>query len=433
LEGQEALPATRSCRDPHLEEDVMPALPAHSRISHGAVGMALLLPAALLIFACGGDEGPVDPGPTTGSLMVTVSTTGAASEADDYSVSIEGGAGHAFGVDGSVTITDLSPGLRSIALQGVAANCTVDGNNPRFVTVVAGETTETTFEVACAAPVLGDTIFAVDLANRLAMFGSESTGQVSRVTRIQGLPLFQRIVGMDWRHTDGKLYGVGSDSRVYIIDPQTATATPVGDEPFSPTILAFFDVHFGMAFDPATDRIRLVSAETERNWSIDPDNGTAVLGAEVRYAAGDPNEGIAPHISGLAFAPPAGTLTAGPSAFRLSGALECENLLYAIDPDIGWIVGTCDPDQADYVSLIDLNEFGQAKSTRCAEIEIAQGSGVDLAIEVMTYFDGRSHLDEYEILSDGTIIRHEGGTIELDSPAQDMVWCTPKCGSSDDR
>ena len=68
-------------------------------------------------------------------------------------------------------------------------------------------------------------------------------------------------------------------------------------------------------------------------------------------------------------------------------------------------MGTCDPDNADYVSLIDLAEFGQASSTRCAELEIlsVDSETVEFAMPVLTFFGGRSHVDEYEIHSDGTI------------------------------
>jgi hypothetical protein len=243
-------------------------------------------------------------------------------------------------------------------------------------------------------------------------------------------------VGADFRPSDGKLYGVGTDSRVYVLDTNTAVASPVSQAPFQPAILVGFDVHFGMTIDPVTQRIRLISAESGLNWSIDPDDGTAVTGSNPRYAAGDPNEGATPHISGLAYGPALDApANAGLRLAALSRMQDCDDLLYGIDPDLGWIVGTCDPDNADYVSLIDLAEFGQASSTRCAELEIlsVDSETVEFAMPVLTFFGGRSHVDEYEIHSDGTIVRNDVGTIELDSPAQDMFWCSPKCGSSDDR
>ena len=80
-------------------------------------------------------------------------------------------------------------------------------------------------------------------------------------------------------------------------------------------------------------------------------------------------------------------------------------------------MGTCDPDNADHVSLIDLAEFGQASSTRCAELEIlsVDSETVEFAMPVLTFFGGRSHVDEYEIHSDGTIGLTGEGTWERET------------------
>src|SRR5437773_243928 len=88
----------------------------------------------------------------TGSLTVTTSTTGAAADIDPdgYTVSVDGGAAsQPIPANGSVTFTGPA-GDHSIALTGVAANCTVSGANPRTVTVPAGGTASTTFSVSCA-------------------------------------------------------------------------------------------------------------------------------------------------------------------------------------------------------------------------------------------------------------------------------------------
>src|SRR5205823_5562264 len=52
----------------------------------------------------------------------------------------------------SVTFTDLSAGNHTVALSGVAANCTVSGWTSRTVSVQAGSTVSTAFSVSCAAP-----------------------------------------------------------------------------------------------------------------------------------------------------------------------------------------------------------------------------------------------------------------------------------------
>jgi hypothetical protein len=96
---------------------------------------------------------------TTGGLTVTTSTGGSDLDPDGYTVSVDG-ANQAIGTNATVTFTALTPGGHSVALSGVAANCSVSGANPRTVTVAAGSTASTTFSVTCTAipPTTGDLV-----------------------------------------------------------------------------------------------------------------------------------------------------------------------------------------------------------------------------------------------------------------------------------
>jgi hypothetical protein len=182
------------------------------------------------------------------------------------------------------------------------------------------------------APV-GHVLYAVDLGNNFLVFGTESFGALTAKMRIQGVPILKRIIGIALRPSNGKLYGVGNDSRVYTIDPLTAVATPVGSSPFSPAIASFFDVHFAMDLEPNGDRVRLIAAESGGNWSISLDDGTAVLDENARYAAGTPLAGRTPRLLGMTYAQPADT----------TDASLCQNLAYGIDADEAIMVASCDP------------------------------------------------------------------------------------------
>ncbi|MGH7580184.1 MAG: hypothetical protein ACREM9_08430 [Gemmatimonadales bacterium] len=92
------------------------------------------------------------PPPATGGVSVTTSTSGVASDPDGYSVTVDGDAGRPIAVNGNVTVADVEAGDRVIGLAGVAANCTVAGDNPRTATVLAGAVVAVDFSVACAAP-----------------------------------------------------------------------------------------------------------------------------------------------------------------------------------------------------------------------------------------------------------------------------------------
>jgi preprotein translocase subunit YajC len=90
--------------------------------------------------------------PTTGAVTISVGTTGGAPDPDGYAVSIGDGAAQPIPASGSLTVTDLSPGTDSVTLSGLAANCRVEGANPRPVTVAAGDTATVAFSVHCPAP-----------------------------------------------------------------------------------------------------------------------------------------------------------------------------------------------------------------------------------------------------------------------------------------
>ncbi len=87
----------------------------------------------------------------TGTLEVTTTSTGSPADPSGYTVSVDGAAAVAIGVNATRTIGGLLPGAHSVALGGIAANCAVQGQNPRGVTIAAGQTTALPFTVECAA------------------------------------------------------------------------------------------------------------------------------------------------------------------------------------------------------------------------------------------------------------------------------------------
>lgn len=307
------------------------------------------------------------------------------------------------------------PGVPSALLLLVA--CGGGGEGPLIPDLEPGPEPEPTLEL------VGDSVFAIDLANRFLIFGTESPGTINRLLPIQGLPAGHRIVGADFRRSDRRLYGVGTDSRVYTIDTETAVATPVSDTPFSPAIFIGFDVHFGMAMHPRTERIHLISAESGANWIIDPDDGTATAGSNPTYAAGDPNEGATPHIAGLAFGPPpqgfpgAAARPSGTVAGSVAGiGAECDDLLYALDPNLKYLIGTCDPELADWTSLLEMQDVSIPAG--CVEIVIADGPLVGW---ITSWTGEDNELRKLEYTTEGNYGYLPPKTIEADSPIQSIM------------
>src|SRR6266851_3950707 len=86
---------------------------------------------------------------TTGSLVVTLATTGQDWNPNGYGVSVDSGAGQVVAVNGAMTVSRLSAGGHSVALAGVMTNCVVSGANPRPVTVAIGVATSVAFDITC--------------------------------------------------------------------------------------------------------------------------------------------------------------------------------------------------------------------------------------------------------------------------------------------
>lgn len=107
--------------------------------------------AAILTLGCGDATGPLAP-PTTGAIEVTVLTESASVDVDPdgYTLSVDSGSSQAVGVNATVTIGALSTGTHLLRLDGLAANCSVSGANPRSVDVTADKrASPVSFSVSC--------------------------------------------------------------------------------------------------------------------------------------------------------------------------------------------------------------------------------------------------------------------------------------------
>lgn len=113
--------------------------------------------------------------------------------------------------------------------------------------------------------------YAVDETNGLMIFNLTNPQPITKP--ITGLQTGENIVGLDFRPLNGQLYGLGSSSRVYTINPSSAVATAVGTLPLIPLLSG---VSFGFDFNPLTDVIKIVS-NTGQNLRVSPTLGTATL------------------------------------------------------------------------------------------------------------------------------------------------------------
>ncbi len=139
-------------------------------------------------------------------------------------------------------------------------------------------------------------IFAVTSANNLISFNSVTPGVIISNRAIGGLQPGEAIVGLDFRPRTGQLFALSGAGRLYRVSTSTAAATLVSAGP-----AAINGNVFGFDFNPTVDRIRVVS-DTRQNLRLNPVNG-AVAGNDstLSYAAGDPNQSLAPQVVGAAY------------------------------------------------------------------------------------------------------------------------------------
>src|SRR6185437_4496213 len=91
------------------------------------------------------------PPPTTGRVTVTATTTGSDLDPDGYRVSVDGGGTQSISDNGSVTFNNLAAGSHTVAMTGLASNCSAPSTS-QSVTVEAGGSTSASFAVTCVAP-----------------------------------------------------------------------------------------------------------------------------------------------------------------------------------------------------------------------------------------------------------------------------------------
>lgn len=177
---------------------------------------------------------------------------------------------------------DIVPGTnRAIALLNVTSGTPAR----RFYTIdlTTGAATAASGALAQADPLVDfalaakDTVTflglatATDGSQQLFQFRSDAPGAVSGTVALTGLPAGERLIGIDTRPRTGQVYGVTNTGKVFLVEPNSGVATAAANNQI-PVALA--GTQFGVDFNPAADRLRIVS-DQEQNLRINVDNAAA--------------------------------------------------------------------------------------------------------------------------------------------------------------
>lgn len=141
-------------------------------------------------------------------------------------------------------------------------------------------------------PVTGpDLIFyGLTSAGKIAKYNASAPGTVISSVTISGLQSGEAILAIDFRPATGELYGVGSSSRLYILNTATGVARTPAVDAFTPAISGNI---VGFDFNPTVDRIRLVTSSGQ-NLRLNPETGAvAATDGNINGAAGATVSGVA--------------------------------------------------------------------------------------------------------------------------------------------
>ena len=166
-------------------------------------------------------------------------------------------------------------------------------------------------------------MFATTDRGTLVRFDSRFPQVITDQVALSGLSPGASLVGIDFRPLTGQLVGVGSDSVLYVIDPDSGLATRVGG-PFSPGLSGGA---FGVDVNPVLDELRVVSS-TGQNMRIN-----LATGAQASGSPATPLNPGAPHV-----------VASGYTASTFSAARPAATSLVAIDSASDQVLVQSPPD-----------------------------------------------------------------------------------------
>lgn len=209
--------------------------------------------------------------------------------------------------------------------------------------------------------------YGLSVSGQLSRYNAMSAENAMATVSINGLQSGESIIAIDFRPATGELYGLGSSSRLYIINAATGATRMVGTDAFTPVLngaVAGFD------FNPTVDRIRIVTS-TGQNLRLNPETGTV--------AATDGNiNGASASVSGVAY------------TNSIAGAAS--TTLFDIDPATKKLYKQVPPNNGTLVEVGNLGVMSEGE----AGFDISPDNSVALA---SLYVNGKSSLFRIDTLT----------------------------------
>ncbi len=189
----------------------------------------------------------------------------------------------------------------------------------------ATDGTNTSISATVSITVTPSNLMAVGLvgASTLVKFLTNAPGTIIDTVPVQGLQPGEKLLGVDFRPANGRLYGLGSSGRVYRIDENTGatTSATLAADPTDVTnpFTALNGASLGVDFNPVPDRLR-VTSNTGQNLRINVDTGATITD--------DPLNPGTPDVVGAGYLNPDADPATGTTLYtidRTANALNIQN------------------------------------------------------------------------------------------------------------
>lgn len=205
-------------------------------------------------------------------------------------------------------------------------------------------------------------IYGVSFDNQLLTFDSANPNNIISAFNISGRT-GENVIGLDFRPATGQLFTILTDGRVGTLNLTNGTFTSNG------TVSTQLNgTEFGVDFNPAVDRIRVIS-NTDQNLRVNPVNGATTVDPNVTLTGST----ASPQISGLAYT----------NNFAGAGSTT----LYGIEAQTNTLVSFADPNNGVATSIgalgfnaSALNGFDISGTTGVAyaSVQTTAGAGASL-------------------------------------------------------
>src|SRR5207253_1629404 len=220
--------------------------------------------------------------PDVGTLAVTVTTSGS-NTPSGYTVTVDGSSSQSVGAIGVATFLGLPSGSHTVLLSGVPSNCSVSGDNPRTVSLIAGLVAATTFSVSCTAlPTTGS--LSVTTATSGASGDVDPDGY--SVT-LDGTT--SRAIGDNGTTT---FSGLAPGSHTVVLSGMAANCSVSGGTSRTVSVTAGSDRKRGESgrcapTGPTTGSLTVTTATSGATGDLDPDGYTVTLDGATSRSIGD--------------------------------------------------------------------------------------------------------------------------------------------------